>query len=111
MYNENKKKLASEKHSVKIDSIINSIILFYLKQNTVKKKQSLKDFVDDFEKKIIFTALDVTNGNQKIAAEILGVKKTTLNEKIKRFGVCRNKFNLNITNILDAKLDLVEYAI
>ena len=39
--------------------------------------------VNDFERNIIRQALERTNGNKKAAAEILRLKRTTLNAKLK----------------------------
>ena len=47
----------------------------------------LKKFIGCMEKNIILRALSRVNGNQKYAAEILGVKYTTLNEKIKKYNI------------------------
>jgi len=84
-----------------LESILNPIILYYLKKDAVKEKDSLKDFINLLEKKLIYTALDVTNGNQKIAAEILGVAKTTLNEKIKRYEVCLDDFKFDMSDLIN----------
>ena len=45
------------------------------------------DAVSRFERRLIESALKRTGGVQKQAAEILGLKPTTLNEKIKRLGI------------------------
>ncbi len=47
----------------------------------------LRERTQAFEKKIILTALRKTKGVQNKAAKLLGVKPTTLNEKIKRHGI------------------------
>lgn len=47
----------------------------------------LKEFMNDIERKIILGALSKVNGSQKEAAKILGVKHTTLNEKIKKYNI------------------------
>ena len=47
----------------------------------------LSQAVADFESALIRTALKQAGGVQKKAAEILGLKPTTLNEKIKRLGI------------------------
>lgn len=47
----------------------------------------LKEMIDGLERNVILSALNKVNGNQKYAAEILGVKYTTLNEKIKKYNV------------------------
>jgi two-component system response regulator PilR (NtrC family) len=45
------------------------------------------DAVARYERGLIEAALRKTGGVQKQAAEILGLKPTTLNEKIKRLGI------------------------
>ena len=47
----------------------------------------LDDEVKRFEIDLIRAALDRTRGNQSRAARILGVRKTTLNAKIKRYQI------------------------
>jgi tetratricopeptide (TPR) repeat protein len=47
----------------------------------------LKDVIDELEKKVIVQVLSEVEGNQKDAAKILGMKYTTLNEKVKRYGI------------------------
>ncbi|MDH5466556.1 MAG: hypothetical protein OEY25_03980 [Candidatus Aminicenantes bacterium] len=48
---------------------------------------SLKSFMGKIEKNIILRTLYKVNGEQKKAAEILGLKYTTLNEKIKKYRI------------------------
>ena len=45
------------------------------------------DAVGRFERQLIESALRRSGGVQKHAAELLGLKPTTLNEKIKRLGI------------------------
>lgn len=47
----------------------------------------LKELIDGIEKSVILRTLSRVNGNQKDAAKILGVKYTTLNEKIKKYNI------------------------
>lgn len=47
----------------------------------------LCDEVQRFESELIRSALSRTMGNQTRAARLLGVKLTTLNSKIKRYGI------------------------
>jgi transcriptional regulator with PAS, ATPase and Fis domain len=47
----------------------------------------LNQVVAELEKKLILEALSVTRGNKKRAAEMLGLKRTTLLEKIKRLDI------------------------
>lgn len=54
---------------------------------------SLKDLVADFERNLILSALEKTDGNQKKAAHLLRLKATTLNEKLKRLKIRIGKRN------------------
>lgn len=45
------------------------------------------DKVRCFEIRLIGRALEVTGGNQKLAARLLGLRPTTLNEKMKRYNL------------------------
>ena len=47
----------------------------------------LKEMMDSVERNVIMRTLYKVNGNQKKAAKVLGVKYTTLNEKIKRYNI------------------------
>ena len=47
----------------------------------------LKEMVSEFQKRLIIRALEQTEWVQKDAADLLGVKPTTLNEMIKRYGI------------------------
>jgi len=47
----------------------------------------LNDLLQDIERGIIVRALARSRGNQKEAARLLGLKYTTLNEKVKRHGI------------------------
>ena len=48
---------------------------------------SLKQLVDDYERRLILVALERANGNQRRAAAELGCLPTTLNEKMRRLGL------------------------
>lgn len=50
----------------------------------------LQEEVQRYEIELIKSALQRTRGNQRRAARLLGVKVTTLNCKIKRFGISIN---------------------
>lgn len=47
----------------------------------------LKDFLDKIEEKLLLEALEHTDGVKNQAAEILGVKRTTFIEKLRKFGI------------------------
>lgn len=69
---------------------IEDLVYFY---NYTKQNQSkLNEFsIEDQEKKLIFKALKETNGNVTLASKLLGIHRTTLLRKMK-------KYNLENTN-------------
>jgi len=48
---------------------------------------NFQDVVTDMERELILQSLRRTNGNKKLAAKLLSLKRTTLIEKIKRIGL------------------------
>jgi two-component system, NtrC family, response regulator PilR len=48
---------------------------------------SLRDVINNFERRLIESTLEATGGVQKEAARLLGLKPTTLNEMIKRHNI------------------------
>jgi transcriptional regulator with GAF, ATPase, and Fis domain len=56
-------------------------------QTSSKHPLRLHDEVQRFEKDLISDALQRTNGHQSRAARLLGVKKTTLSMKMKRYKI------------------------
>src|SRR5262249_38867031 len=48
---------------------------------------SFKDVITNVEKRLIESTLEAAGGGQKRAAELLGIKPTTLNEMIKRYDI------------------------
>jgi sigma-54 dependent transcriptional regulator, flagellar regulatory protein len=48
------------------------------------RKMNLKDFLEKIEENLLMEAMDVTDGVKNQAAEILGIKRTTLIEKLKK---------------------------
>ena len=52
----------------------------------------LRDILASFERSLIVAALLAAGGNQKRAATALGVLPTTLQEKLKRFGLLDERF-------------------
>ena len=53
----------------------------------IKRGACFSDEVRQFEMSLIRTALGRTSGSQTRAAKLLGLKPTTLNAKIKRYGI------------------------
>jgi DNA-binding NtrC family response regulator len=56
-------------------------------QINVARGISFYDEVNAFQKDLILRALEITNGHQSRAAKLLGMNTTTLNSKIKYFGI------------------------
>jgi len=72
----------SNEHQIK-----RRIFWFFVEYFFNSSDVSLKKFMNTMERNIILRALDKSGGDQKKAAEILDVKYTTLNEKIKRYQI------------------------
>lgn len=53
----------------------------------IRQRVPLKELIESVEKSILLHALSQCNGNQKSAARFLGMKYTTLNEKLKRYNI------------------------
>jgi len=64
-----------------------NILRIFIEYFCMKKRIPLKDLLEGIERMIIVRVLSHFDGNQKIAAAFLGVKYTTLNEKIKRYNI------------------------
>ncbi|HUR98309.1 MAG TPA: helix-turn-helix domain-containing protein [Pyrinomonadaceae bacterium] len=64
--------------------------------------------VRDYEAKIIRAALIKTGGNQRRAAEMLNLKTSTLNTKIKQFGI--DMFHFKAPMEVDRGANKSEYA-
>jgi DNA-binding NtrC family response regulator len=50
---------------------------------------TLRNLMDAYERRLIEEALRTTGGNQRRAAQALGVLPTTLHEKMKRLGLVK----------------------
>jgi transcriptional regulator with GAF, ATPase, and Fis domain len=72
----------TEYHEAQVDPI--GLFIEYICQ---QRKISLKDFLTRVELNLIILSLNETNGNQRKAAKILGLKPTTLNEKLRRYKI------------------------
>ncbi len=58
--------------------------------NLLAKGVSFKDAIEGYEAELITKALEQTKGNKNKAAELLGLNRTTLVEKIKRKNIATN---------------------
>ncbi len=62
---------------------------------------TLAEDVQKFETNLICNALRQTRGNQKQVSILLGIKQSTLNEKIKRYGIDPKLFMLTGVHLQD----------
>jgi DNA-binding NtrC family response regulator len=51
------------------------------------RPMNLRSLISQVEKSVIIKILGKVNGNQKIASKALGMSPTTLNEKLKKYGI------------------------
>lgn len=59
----------------------------FIEDFCMKQRVPLKKLIHRLEKTILIRTLSRFNGNQKSAAEFLGLKPTTLNEKVKKYNI------------------------
>jgi len=64
---------------------------------------SLKDAVSNYERTMILQSLELANGVQKRAAELLQVKPSTLNEMMKRLGIHAKSNSIAEEEVLSAE--------
>jgi DNA-binding NtrC family response regulator len=69
------------------NSILSEVTSMETGEIKSQKDVDLAEEVQKFEEDLIRTALTRTNGRQRRAAALLGVKPTTLHAKMKRFGM------------------------
>jgi|GEM_PF-3134818 len=66
---------------------IPQVVEAYLKGNLPENSVALNDFMREMEREIIDKALKICNGNRKNTALLLGLKYSTLTEKIKSMNI------------------------
>jgi transcriptional regulator with GAF, ATPase, and Fis domain len=74
----------TESHYAKL---ARQLVELYVRQTCLNDRLCLKEAIERLERDIIFHVLEQTNGNQREAAEILGLKPTTLFYKLRRMGI------------------------
>lgn len=63
------------------------LVELYIRQICLTDHLCLKKALDRLERDIILYVLSQANGNQHVAAEILGLKANTLHYKLRRFHI------------------------
>lgn len=76
--------------------MMDSIILDFILSNLKTKGTTLKAFLNAFEERIIVQTLRISNGNQRVAAGLLGTRHTTLNEKVKKYKIPIEDFKIDL---------------
>ena len=95
------KSIWSDPQAVKsLEKTKESLVFAYLDANLNFRNIPLKEFMDDFEKKILLACLRLTHGNQRNAAAILGLKSTALFEKMRKH--CINGKRKKLSEKLEA---------
>ena len=80
------------------------LINCYLLGNCTSKNFPMKLFMSLFEEDLIKKALKIAKGNQRVTSMILGIKATTLNEKMKRYHIKETKdykFRVELSSLLE----------
>lgn len=75
---------------------------FFIEHARLNNGMDLKEFIEELERIIIIKTLAKFNGNQKDSAKFLGIKYTTLHEKIRRYNIHFRKepvMNIHRTHI------------
>lgn len=67
-----------------VDACVETLVSAYLAANLDGRRTSLKEFMDDLERRILHSCLTLTQGHQRNAAGILGLKYTALFEKMRK---------------------------
>ena len=63
------------------------ILKLFIEYFRIEKRVPFKKLISSVERMIIIRALSQSDGNQRKAAQFLGIKHTTLNEKVKRYNI------------------------
>jgi DNA-binding NtrC family response regulator len=83
-----------------LDSRANELLSAYLDSLLNSRGVPLKDFMWDLEREILRTSLKMTHGHQKNSAAILGIKPTTMFQKMLKFAL--NPRRMKLTEKLQA---------
>jgi DNA-binding protein Fis len=78
------------------------IMHLFMEYYALKRTMQLKEFLDKIERTILLASLSMCQGNQKKTAKFLGLKYTTLSEKIKKHQISFNKAPFLGLSLLEA---------
>jgi len=83
---------------------LDDLVKVYVQRYCLEQHIRLKLLMEKMERDIIFQVLEATHGNQRSAAQMLGLKPNTLHYKIRRMGIVP----VRKYAILDSLLGLTE---
>ncbi len=86
-----------------LEDALEALVTSYLLANLNSRRTPLKEFMDEFEKRVLRSCLTLTQGHQRNAAAILGVKYTALFEKMRKH--CINGRQMKLARRLQAPAD------
>jgi DNA-binding NtrC family response regulator len=69
----------------------------FLEYARLTTRPRLKEFLESLEKSVLCRLLERFNGNQRRTAGYLGMKYTTFNGKVKKYGICFRKTPFGIS--------------
>ena len=99
----NNTNLNKDKTFAEIGDLRKELIMKYLLSNCTCINVPLKNFMNEFEKEMLIRTLKISGGSQRVAAFILGVKPTTLSEKIKKYklkGMLKVRYREDLKNLV-----------
>ena len=83
---------------------LEELVKTYVQRYCVEQRVRLKLLMEMMERDIIFRVLETTHGNQRSAAQMLGLKPNTLHYKLRRLGI----FPVRKYAVLDGLIGLTE---
>ncbi len=85
---ENLKKYAiHDEQSLSREDLWETLLIAALDRLCSVETMPLKEFIEELERRLIIRTLFRANGNRKRAAILLGIKYTTLHEKLKKYNI------------------------
>ncbi len=93
-FNELFKDFIEEQNQTKSGISKRDFLTNFLEHFCVKNDISFRELMDQLERAFLVRILSEMNGNQKLASEILGIKHTTLHEKVKKHKIQFKKDSL-----------------
>jgi len=83
---------------------LDEVVKIYVQRYCLEQHVRLKLLMEKMERDIIFQVLEATHGNQRSAAQMLGLKPNTLHYKLRRLGI----FPVRKYAVLDGLIGLTE---